>query len=76
MYKGDDGDSLYGNNSNEPSSSMVSDSNPVKFINTSPEVHLASHNDFYLFITIINPFLDMFRLSSKVKKMVCLCMTY
>ncbi|XP_013614048.1 PREDICTED: NAC domain-containing protein 69-like isoform X2 [Brassica oleracea var. oleracea] len=38
MYKGDDGDSLYGNNSNEPSSSMVSDSNPVKFINTSPEV--------------------------------------
>ncbi|KAL0684021.1 hypothetical protein Bca4012_050869 [Brassica carinata] len=45
MYKGDDGDSLYGNNSNEPSSSMVSDSNPVKFINTSPEVEQQGQED-------------------------------
>lgn len=72
MYKGDDGDSLYGNNSNEPSSSMVSDSNTFRVINPSPEVRPAFHNHFYLFITIINPILDMFRLSSKVKKMVCL----
>ncbi|CAH8367716.1 unnamed protein product [Eruca vesicaria subsp. sativa] len=38
MYKGGDGDSFYGKNSNEPSSCMVSDSNIVRVINTSPEV--------------------------------------
>ncbi|KAG2312424.1 hypothetical protein Bca52824_023981 [Brassica carinata] len=45
MYKGDGGDSLYGNNSNEPSSSMVSDSNTFRAINTSPEVEQQGQED-------------------------------
>ncbi|KAJ0229925.1 NAC domain-containing protein 69 [Hirschfeldia incana] len=45
MYKGDDGDSLYGNKSNEPSSSMVSDSSTFRVINQSPEVEQQGQED-------------------------------
>ncbi|KAL0642386.1 hypothetical protein Bca4012_040676 [Brassica carinata] len=49
MYKGADGDSLYGNNSNELShSTMVSDLNTVREINTAPEVEQPREEDFYM----------------------------
>ncbi|XP_022566761.2 NAC domain-containing protein 69-like [Brassica napus] len=49
MYKGADGDSLYGNNSNELShSTMVSDLNTVREINTAPEVEQPTEEDFYM----------------------------
>nr|VDC58171.1 unnamed protein product [Brassica rapa] len=53
MYKGADGDSLYGNNSNELShSTMVSDLNTVREINTAPE-YLS--NPFILHIQVEQP---------------------
>ncbi|CAH2072098.1 unnamed protein product [Thlaspi arvense] len=45
MYKGEDGDILYGNNSNEPSHSLVSDSNAVRAINTPSEVEQTGQED-------------------------------
>ncbi|XP_056850067.1 NAC domain-containing protein 69 isoform X2 [Raphanus sativus] len=48
MYKGADGDSLFGNNSNELShSTMVSDLNAVREINTAPEVE-QPRQDLYI----------------------------
>ncbi|CAH8337255.1 unnamed protein product [Eruca vesicaria subsp. sativa] len=45
MYKGADGDSLYGNNSNELSHyTMVSDLNTVREINTAPQVEQPSQD--------------------------------
>ena len=55
MYKGADGDSLYGNNSNALSHSMVSDLNTVREINTAPQVSTVSDNVFQFFISIIKP---------------------
>ncbi|CAH8306505.1 unnamed protein product [Eruca vesicaria subsp. sativa] len=46
-YKGEDGDSLYGNNYNESTHSMVSGLNTVREINTAPEVE-QSRQDMYM----------------------------
>ena len=58
MYKGAGGDSLYGNNSNALShSTLVSDLNTDREINTAPQVSPVSYHVFdELFIsTIIKP---------------------
>ncbi|KAJ0265148.1 NAC domain-containing protein [Hirschfeldia incana] len=56
-YKGEDRDSLHGNNSNELNhSTMVSDLNTVREINTAPEVEKQRDEDLYMSVDdLANP---------------------